>query len=247
MRAKLVLFILASCHGGTAQPAAPGAGSGSAAVPQPAGTATTVGGFSGRTKSDLESIVETTRAVVKTDAFHSTLARLDDLHVSSTAGTMTGAEVDHLYAGGGDATGVPVRYKEASLWRRLTKDETAITDIDGNVAVTALHPVVWRRVRGSLEERACTINTIAHEWTHSVVRGGLMLFLDGNHEDAAGRFVSYTVGAVAQCVFLAQSRHDLDVGNCIAAAGTNSFQQCTCEPGWVDAFISGDTTCKLTD
>jgi hypothetical protein len=239
MRALTLVLALAACHHGAMPPA--GAGS-------PAGRDTVVAGFEDADKARLEDVIRDARASVSSAAFHQALAEIDSLRVTAGRRTMSGAEVDEIYAGQSSAaSAIPVRYEPASLWRRLTASETAVTGLARDAATTALHPIVLTRISGSLEARACAINTLAHEWTHAIREQASMLFTDAGYRNVRNAIVSYTVGAVAQCVYLARARPLLDVRACIQAAGTHSFEQCTCSPGWVEAFIAGDTTCKRTD
>ncbi len=207
-----------------------------AAATGPGGQPTSSVGF-GSDTARLERAIDETRGVVSTPEFLVALARMPALQTGTHGAAISGPAVEAVYG-----TALAVRYERAGSWS--CKHETADTRIAGSTAITTLQPIVLERYNDTLEARACTINTIAHEWTHAIVGDGKMLFTDDHHADARAPLVSYTVGAVAQCAYLARQRPLLDIAACVETVGTVDFLPCTCEPGWVDSFIAGDTACR---
>jgi hypothetical protein len=126
----------------------------------------------------------------------------------------------------------------------IFKGETAVTGTVHGTAVMQLRTVVLDRFANTPDGRACTINTLAHEWTHTVTVNDTVIYTDSGHNSVDVPLVSYTVGSLAQCVYLKRQRPQLDVRACVDEVGTHDFCHRTCEAGWVDAFIAGDRRCK---
>lgn len=118
------------------------------------------------------------------------------------------------------------------------KHQTASTGIaDDKFARTVLNPCTIARSRTpKTAAYACAINTAAHEMTHTVLdEKNVQLYQDGSHKHATTPLVSYTVGAIAQCLYLssidslAASMFD----SCVQQAGTTSFNPNTCDESWL--------------
>ena len=124
----------------------------------------------------------------------------------------------------------------------------AKTERLADLAIIRLRPVVVKRWASDVvEAKACAINTVAHEWTHTVLseRGSThFAYDDDGHEGSDKALVSYTVGAVAQCVFLQsvaiagkQPYAAIDVETCVNSVGTTTFNVSSCNAGWADALV----------
>lgn len=112
--------------------------------------------------------------------------------------------------------------------------DTAIGVRDHAATITLRTPVLERWQATSVEARACAINTVAHEWTHLVTTtGAISTFQDRCHTQSTVPLVSYTVGAIAQCAYLAKRvAFSIDMAACVAAVGTTYFDGDTCRAGW---------------
>jgi hypothetical protein len=195
---------------------------------------------------------QVTRAVIGSPAFRDAVESFPQVDGSAGADWISGYTLARAYAG------ELADYHLAPTCFRLDAGggETASTGVAtrckqlaGRFAVIAIHPFVLARLAALPEGRACAINTLAHEWTHAILRdprlqGPPIVFLDGDHQDFDEPVASYTIGAIAQCAYLKQWRPDLDPEACVRAVGTSVFRPCTCEPGWLDALIAGETSCK---
>lgn len=139
------------------------------------------------------------------------------------------------------------------------RTETAKTNVVPNrkgcgagkagAADITLREATFQRARSEkLEEHACAVNTLAHEWMHAVTTpsgqvesGHLQLYNDGDHSNQPDPIASYVVGAVAQCTYLANAKGGFDhfnVSACIEAAGTNTFFEAPCTVDWSKQFVT---------
>jgi hypothetical protein len=191
-----------------------------------------------------------TRDVITSDAFHQALAAMEPLEISAGGPWLTGEAVDLIYRGKTALKSLPVCYLRADGSGRETANTgigTQCGNTKGRYAITSLHWVVLQRLGQLPEGHGCAINTLAHEWTHSIVEpdtGAKQVFTDAGYQHHEEPIVSYTVGAVAQCVYLRRWRPLLDIDTCVRTVGTHGFAACTCAAGWLDAFIAGTTSCK---
>jgi hypothetical protein len=245
MRIHCLTIVLAGCYTASAPEGA------ATAQGRPEGSVTAAADFCDDDQTKLAAAIADTTHVVESRQFHAALEQIPSLHMNAHGNDITGAAVDVAYSGRGTAQTLAVRYEPVGWWLELwDRGETAITGLmPGNprYARTRLHHVVLERYTHVPEGRACAINTIAHEWTHAIEDNDSEVFTDDGYRALHSPFVSYSVGAVAQCVYLAKWRSNLDVQACIQYVGTHGFFACTCEQGWVDAFIAGDTSCRATD
>ena len=84
--------------------------------------------------------------------------------------------------------------------------------------------------------RACAINTVAHEITHTIpafAAGEKQLYRDWGFSTLKAfrrPLVSYTVGAIAECTYLQKELglDERDLRACIARVGTNEFKSNHC-------------------
>jgi len=128
----------------------------------------------------------------------------------------------------------------------LIVDATPKGPTHGWYARVTLNPCTLKRARSpSTGEFACAVNTAAHEWTHAVLKGNDQLYQDKGHKDDANPVVSYTVGAIAQCVFLATRTPPMisstKIDECVSKVGPHSFDPRTCNDGWSVQFRNPTT------
>lgn len=104
-------------------------------------------------------------------------------------------------------------------------------------------PVGWWR-SGRVAARACAINGMVHELTHTLsLPSGHVVYTDYEHKLPGPALVSYTTGSVAQCVYLQRQFEDLDLEKCIREAGMRRMQAFTCE----DAWLHERTNCAIPE
>ena len=198
-------------------------------------------GFNASDAAKLDEAIAATKTVVTHPTFVNRLAAVSNLynHVEPTLTLLGGAPFLSAY----EANRVCVNYvKDSPL-----KNETGHTGFPpAPCAVTHLKASVVERWHGTdpagMVSRACVINTIAHEWTHTLAQtDGHEMVTDDGHEDSPYPLVSYTVGAVAQCAFL------LDYGlltpghfeACVDGAGSRDFYENTCTLTWLNSIENG--------
>ncbi len=184
-------------------------------------------------------------AVVESRVFSDTLARINRLAEGSPGTITTGSAVETIYS-----RGLEICYRVARRCGSTTA-ETGFgrcEGVDDAAIVTLFDATLVRLARTDREARACAVNTLAHEWSHAHPRtGGGSQFTDDEHESSSTPLVSYTIGALAQCVYL-REEYLADDGNqralfalerCVAEVGTNHFAAASCEPGWGQQFVRG--------
>jgi hypothetical protein len=186
---------------------------------------------------EINKLEKATYAAVTGPTFRAWLAAAVELSDGST-GYPVGARVLDEYLGKrGRGDGEPRIQRHVVVLDRASSSEVAHTQLGGRdqaATITLRSPTMERWRAGSYEQRACAINTVAHEWTHLVTAtGSVSTFQDGCHALAAVPLVSYTVGAIAQCAYLVeQGKFPIDMAACVAAVGTTEFDDDTCRAGW---------------
>ncbi|MEO7730668.1 MAG: hypothetical protein ABIY55_06815 [Kofleriaceae bacterium] len=193
--------------------------------------------------------------LVHTSEFGAALRDIDTLAPTPKgdriSGAMFAAMYLHQYS---DIESLPLCYR----FEAADGSETARTGTFANrqgcgkgkaaVAEITLHTVTLARASTEqLEAHACAVNTLAHEWTHALTivddrvdTGHRQLFDDGDHDHQPEPLAGYTVGAVAQCVYLARKRGGVEhfkVASCIEEVGTNAFPLTSCSNGWAERFV----------
>ena len=193
--------------------------------------------------------------LVHTAEFDAALRDLDTLAPAPGADRISGARFAAMYLHrDADVESLPICY----LFESGRSSETARTGTYANrrgcadgaaaAAELTLHELTLERATSEqLEAHACAVNTLAHEWAHaltvadgSVASGHRRLFDDGHHAHQSAPLASYTVGAVAQCVYLARAKDGVakfNVPACIEAVGTNAFPAISCSDGWAVRFV----------
>ncbi|HWW86024.1 MAG TPA: hypothetical protein VNZ26_20655 [Vicinamibacterales bacterium] len=203
---------------------------------------------------DREAVDDAARAaanVIGTPLFRQQLQAIGDLDPQVNVPPTTGDVVANLYLGL-DGTGrqFPTSYitspkKCAGLFG--IGGSTAITGVSGatKAATTTLHSCTTAHARAqgtSIGEFACAVNTLAHEWTHAIPlpeNPNGSLYQDARHKNSGMGLVSYTVGAIAQCVYLEMQgfRVKEKFGECLDAVGTTRFDPNTCNDTWAEKIF----------
>jgi hypothetical protein len=194
-------------------------------------------------KSALQALVDEVHRVVKLPQFkrHVAAYQGQDLLKTSTTGAFAdGQTVLAAYLGQLETTHpLPVVLFDDAPRDSVVTAVTSIHVADARVrgdythAETHLSPVVLERwLRGGTKSRACAVNTLAHELTHTVVDASAsMVFLDGGYTwmwlTGGRHVVSYTVGTVAQCTVLEEAGQPYEA--CVAEAGTTAFSPTGCD------------------
>jgi hypothetical protein len=194
--------------------------------------------------------------LVHTSEFDAALRDVDTLTPTPGAVRISGARFAAMYLhGDADVESLPVCYGFKSGGRRETASTGTYASrhgcADGKAAAAdiTLRTVTFERANSKkLEEHACAVNSLAHEWAHALTvtdaqddSGHRRLFDDGKHDHQSDPLASYTVGAVAQCVYLARAHGDVEHFNvraCIEAVGTNSFSAEPCAADWSNRFVT---------
>lgn len=186
------------------------------------------------------------QAVIETSTFAQALASVGLLATApdaAAANDVTGAMV----ATDAFAVAAPIEYRSV---RRCggTTASTALSTIEGapGATITLFTATIDRLGARDRETTACVINTFVHEWTHVARAGNDFAYVDTGRGAATRPLVSYTVGAVAQCVYLAAQHRDSDGGEfalerCIGAAASVPLDPSTCVTGWGEQFVRSRT------
>jgi hypothetical protein len=153
---------------------------------------------------------------------------------------VTGLEVGRALFDPQRPNPVPVLYQAGGNSCDANSHETARTGLVWCGATTCIQPVVLQRAgQAAGEEMACAVNTIVHEWTHTVAtdpKSVAQAYIDDNHKSSGAPLVSYTLGAIAQCAYLEdhykRPLDDRSFAECVRTIGTTVFVYDTCESGW---------------
>jgi hypothetical protein len=210
----------------------------------------------------IRALVEATGKVVVDPRFHEHLAALSSLRATpDSPATLSGEDVYRSYVSldpkskpgavsyepkwvGGKIASCKLSVGDLLTLRFHGTNQTADTEFSGASGSTIqLNSCTFDRAAtppppGSddVEGFACAINTIAHEWTHTIPAPDAPTterFLDRGHDKASGMLVSYTVGAIAQCTYLESIGHlSIPFATCIDQAGTNILKTAPCQRGW---------------
>jgi hypothetical protein len=200
----------------------------------------------GATKDAMRALIGEAHDVIVSPEFRAHLAAIATLDGGPASHVMTGLQAARRYLGLDGAGQLPARYRSpgspsAPCDENLS--ETADTGIDGGRATICLQAItVHRMISTALEERACAIDTIAHEWSHTIaVEHGsdTALIQDGGHRGAKTPVASYVIGGVAQCTYIERQKHTpmtpAQFKACVEGTGTSAFNPGSCTSAWVDA------------
>lgn len=200
----------------------------------------------------LETVVREARIVIASDAFRVRLQGMPDLFATpdADASLATGYVANEYLGLDGVQHQHPTHYALSRFlfWVSCCGSATATTETGVAAATTYLHACTLDRASCSpggdrVPEFACAVNTIAHEWTHTIPDdAGATLFLDRGHDGVTGKkkLVSYTVGALAQCLYLDTHGYPVaDVSRCVSNIGTSSFCAPTCTEAWARTLAPG--------
>ena len=196
-------------------------------------------------------LIEQTQAIVSSAQFarHVDHSVLGWLGTPTSSESLSGTDVLLAYTGAAEKFRLPeiIGYQAHSwFWGCLWETaDTEINPANGNATIK-LQGCTMTRAAEKNEPFACAINTMAHEWTHTISRSDSnagYVFQDGEYT-AGLPLVSYHLGAVAQCTYLEvqgmidSSRFD----DCVKAVVGPPLDSATCAPGWAARFrTSGGT------
>lgn len=207
----------------------------------------------GAARTVIDSLHAEASKLVADTSFQLFVEDIDAVAASADGDPISGRRLYALYTGRDpNRPLMRICYRTSSGGRSETANTGFAKNIAGCgtadevVAAVTLRSATLTRARSTKrEERACAINTIAHEWAHIVSAsspegtGHQMQFLDDDHDHQAAPVASYVLGAVAQCLYLKQSYESgrFDVRKCIEAVGTNAFDSSSCKEGWGKQFL----------
>lgn len=188
----------------------------------------------------VHELVDATLQVITSDDFRDNLVRLDGttdrLWLSPYGESMSSAGVAQVYRG--EHTGV------LPIPTVVSVDYQADTPVQGFYYQPRFHsriiltPGVLRRWRSiSMEQRACAVNTLAHEISHtfssSATTGEWVIADKGKGRWPSifyGALASYTIGSVAQCTMLLQHEPQYEgLAACLERWGTDRFNSLSCD------------------
>lgn len=199
--------------------------------------------------ADIQALVDAAAAVVTSAAFHAHLAALTFRATPDLPADLPGEDVFRSLVGFDAASRPrPVSYAPKCAHGSgplcpVAKCTHQTADTDWGAPTTLLNECTFARAAArpaphsdDVEAFACAINTIAHEWTHTIPQAGdpaKERFLDRGHKPSTGMLASYTVGAVAQCTYLEAGGHLPETfEKCVDDAGTYILKPATCVKGW---------------
>lgn len=191
-------------------------------------------------------LVKATRTVISSREFQGFVASYQGAQgASSASDVLDGKDILWSYLGVDAAT--PPR-------NPITRDIVILPESRWSVAKTEVTPglarvflrlpTIDRAASAVVEEQACAVNTLAHEWTHTIptASGYGSLYTDKGHKGAAYPLISYQVGSTAQCVYLKQHGYpNLDLAVCVQRVGTTAFNAASCRHGWAASVQAAAT------
>lgn len=194
----------------------------------------------GADRDNWKDTLDQTLAVIASEEFQTALSGYSALDPRKHAPDVRGADVLALYTRTSLTSGqLAAHYVSTSdgcgsqtastLWLPRNRPY--------KFAQVSLNTCTRQRAASSdVYTRACAVNTAAHELTHTIIDNGVEVFQDKGHGGASGRLVSYTVGAIAQCVYLDQhgklAEQKLSVSACVERVGPTFFDPHTCCADW---------------
>jgi hypothetical protein len=147
-----------------------------------------------------------------------------DLRMAPDGASVTPGELAEMLRG--DRPGI--RYAPARVrWRQWGGSNTELDRGQPVIGLKRSIRSLWRS--SSARNRACAINSAAHELTHILTarpEGFEWLIADWGYQNTprSQHFASYTVGSVAQCTWLNQQGGLAGtVGECVLRNGTRSY------------------------
>lgn len=200
----------------------------------------------------VRQLHESVSRLVTSEAMRRELADIDAVVARPRERPLSGRRLAHLYFGL-DTT--QRRYPICYAFQSGGRSETASTALvtapaacraaGTTVALITLRSATMDRAASAvIEARACAVNTLAHEWAHAIGSttaqngGHEMTFCDQHHHKQPSPVASYVVGAVAQCLYLAEAAGDtFDVRSCVEEVGTNTFDAASCTTDWANRWL----------
>lgn len=185
------------------------------------------------------NVVDAARAVISSDDFAEAV-KSRTLEARSRGSSVSGEDVLRMYRGESATRGqILTQYALTTDGCGGQTASTGIyrTDPNGGYdhAIVTLNTCTLARATDATDVYAfaCAVNTAAHELTHSVIVDGEQPYQDGGHQGDRHPMVSYTLGAIAQCVYLEHA--DKLPGSfdaCVTRIGGHSFDAGTCCADW---------------
>jgi hypothetical protein len=193
--------------------------------------------------------------VIASSLFRRHLVKIAKIDPQPNATPTDGSTVANLYLGlDGVAHQYPSKYLTTTQGctgfpLTHTGASTATTGLNGasGTATTTLHSCTLERARAYPKTDAdpggtfaCAVNTLAHEWSHSIPDESRhqtvnnWLYQDTGHKHAKMGLVSYTIGAIAQCAYLDSRGFKIEerFEECVESVGTTTFNSSTCNERW---------------
>jgi hypothetical protein len=209
--------------------------------------------FDGLKKADriaaIKDAADEALKIISSPDFRKRLTAMNDLHAGTADTTpVKGTDVATIYLGlDGAAHQYPTSYVMKMIGPVVAPcgaTADTVTNDTTHVATARLRACTLDRAKRSAARKddvaqfACAVNTIAHEWTHAIPADpGVAVrqrYTDDKHDPSSDeKLVSYTLGALAQCLYL--DTHDFpvrDVNDCIRQIGTSGFNSSTCKDAW---------------
>lgn len=199
-----------------------------------------------RHRAALQRVLEAAGRTVDSPRFKRYLSRLAEVAPALGSSPITGLKVHAVVFDVARLRPLPIVYRIGGETCKSRGGETARTGLGSAVAEMCIQPVVLQRAAAKEPEAlACSVNTIVHEWTHTVPReesGMVYMFRDDDHDESSKPLVSYAIGSLAQCVFLEEQYGHLltdeQMAWCIKSAGTIDFIYNTCASDWFSGVLS---------
>jgi hypothetical protein len=188
--------------------------------------------------ANWRKVVDSARTVIASDDFQ-TAVKARTLEAVSHGPAVDGADVLEVYLGASAVRGQVIT--QYAITKADCDHQTASTGVYSTLphgasdhAIVTLNTCTLERAASPDDFAfACAVNTAAHEFTHSVVVDGAQPYQDGGHRSDPHPMVSYTLGAIAQCVYLKQ--HDkltMKLDACVTTVGDHVFNPGTCCADW---------------
>jgi hypothetical protein len=207
-----------------------------------------------------QNLIRATEQVLHSDSFRKNFLKYAPMLDKARSGTpLSPKDVFAGYFGtdvlGGGPGPLPVMLvldrkdacSDALRAKKLTnKNVPAVTDLFrcGDHALVQIHEYVIMRwysdgKTAPTVSKACAINTIAHELTHTVLKRVEplgQLYTDDGHDDLKKTtyLVSYSTGAIAQCTYMQDKA--------LIAGNTAALDKCVETWGTTDFLVSNECT-----
>lgn len=187
----------------------------------------------------VQELVDATLQVITSDDFRDNLVRLDGatsrLWLSPYGETMSLDDVARIYRGEHQSVR-PVPTRVQVNHGNSTPSQGFYYQPEFHSRITLTSDVLTRWRSDSMEQKACAVNTLAHEISHtfssSTTQGEWVIADAGKGRWPSflyGALASYTIGSVAQCTMLLAHEPQYEgLGACLLRWGMNRFNSLEC-------------------